>query len=88
MASDKQVKYILHLLAQAGYSTRFMNRNFKELGATMRERSGSVENWVRSRNSAEASALIDTLKASSTSTEAPRSDPPATSGLSKDKGAK
>jgi hypothetical protein len=64
MASPKQVNYILRLLADNGYSTRFMDSRFKALGATMRERSGRVEDWVRSRNSAEASELIDTLKAS------------------------
>lgn len=62
MATDKQVNYILMLLGKAGYSTRFMNADFKRLGASMRQRSGSVEAWVRGLNLAEASALIDKLK--------------------------
>lgn len=39
--SEKQVRYALHLLDKAGYSTRFMDARFKNLGATMRQRSGS-----------------------------------------------
>ncbi len=62
MASDKQVRYLMHLLSKAGYSTRYMDARFKSLGATMKERSGSVEDWLRSRSSADASALIDRLK--------------------------
>jgi hypothetical protein len=34
----------------------------KEFGATMRERSGAVERWLRGMNSAAISLLIDTLK--------------------------
>ena len=63
MATEKQVRYVMFLLGQKGYSTRFMDSSFKELGATMRERSGSVESWVRSLDSARVSNLIDTLKA-------------------------
>jgi hypothetical protein len=67
MPTDKQVNYIMKLLSQNGYSTRYMNSDFKALGATMRERSGSVESWVRSRNFQEASDLIDKLKSSNSS---------------------
>ena len=49
-ATYKQVRYALHLLEENGYSTRYMDARFKNLGATMRERSGSVEGWLRSRN--------------------------------------
>lgn len=61
-ATEKQVRFILVLLAKAGFSTRFMDRSFKELGATMRERSGSVEGWVSSLDAGRASNLIDELK--------------------------
>lgn len=61
-ASDKQVRYALFLLNKAGYSTRFMNAQFKELGASMRERSGSVEGWLKNMNVVEISKLIDQLK--------------------------
>ena len=61
-ATEKQVSYLLHLLAKAGYSVRFMDAKFKELGAGMRERSGTVENWLRGKNTAEASQLIERLK--------------------------
>lgn len=63
MATEKQIRYTLYLLSSRGFSTRYMNAEFKALGATMRERSGSVESWVRGRNFAEISNLIDTLKA-------------------------
>ena len=61
-ASEKQVRYIMCLLSKAGYSTKWMNAEYKSLGASMRERSGSVESWVRGLDSGEASNLIDTLK--------------------------
>ena len=63
MATEKQVRYVMFLLGQKGYSTRFMDSSFKALGATMRERSGSVESWVRGLDFARVSNLIDTLKA-------------------------
>ena len=62
MATEKQVNYILVLLDKAGYPTRHMVSSFKDLGAKMTERSGSVRDWVASRNRQEASALIDQLK--------------------------
>lgn len=61
-ATDKQVSYALSLLAKKGYSTRFMNAQFKKLGASMRERSGTVESWLANMNRAEISQLIDRLK--------------------------
>lgn len=60
--SDKQIKYALYLLGKCGYSTRFMNAQFKELGATMRQRSGSVDAWLFGMSSAEISDLIGQLK--------------------------
>lgn len=62
MATDKQITYALSLLTKAGYSTRFMNAQFKDFGATMRERSGKVEDWLRKMNKATISDLIDQLK--------------------------
>jgi hypothetical protein len=61
-ATQKQISYLLSLLAKAGYSTRFMDSRYKALGATMRERSGTVEGWLKGKTAAEASALIDQLK--------------------------
>lgn len=63
MATEKQVRYVMFLLDQQGFSTRYMDASFKALGATMRERSGSVESWVRGLDFGRASSLIDTLKA-------------------------
>ena len=60
-ATAKQVSYALALLDKAGYSTRYMDRRFADLGATMRQRSGSVEGWLSSMTRAEASRLISTL---------------------------
>lgn len=61
-ATDKQVRYALFLLKERGYSTTWMNAEFKALGATMSERSGKVETWLRNKNVAEISSLIDQLK--------------------------
>lgn len=61
-ATDKQVRYLMVLLAASGYSTRFMDARFRALGASMRERSGSVESWVRNLSVGEASKLIERLK--------------------------
>lgn len=62
MATKKQVTFALSLLSKKGYSTRYMDSRFKELGATMRERSGTVEAWVSAMSVARASELIDSLK--------------------------
>lgn len=61
-ATPKQVGYALHLLDEAGYDTRYMNSSFAGLGATMRQRSGSVEHWLESMSRPEISRLIDRLK--------------------------
>ena len=63
-ATQKQVRYALFLLSKKGYSTRFMDKRFKTLGATMRERSGRVEDWLSGLNIARISGVIDTLKTS------------------------
>jgi hypothetical protein len=39
-----------------------MDASFKELGATMRERSGTVEYWLGQMTKPEISDLIDHLK--------------------------
>ena len=62
MPTQKQVSYALYLLKEAGYPTKFMSARFKDLGATMRERSGYVSNWLEGMNSPEISGLIDRLK--------------------------
>lgn len=61
-ATPKQVAYALYLLDEAGYDTRYMNASFAGLGATMRQRSGSVEHWLESMSRPEISDLIDRLK--------------------------
>lgn len=65
-ATQKQINFALALMDKAGYSTRFMNRGHKALGATMRQRSGSVRDWLASMSRSEVSALIDQLKAETT----------------------
>lgn len=60
-ATEKQVRYALVLLGKAGYETRYMDARFKALGATMRERRGSVEAWLRAMDVGSISALIDRL---------------------------
>lgn len=61
-ATDKQVRYALVLLDKAGYSTRYMRSEHSRVGATMRERSGSVEGWLRGIGRVRVSRLIDQLK--------------------------
>jgi len=61
-ATEKQVRFIMMLLPKAGFRTDWMDRTFSRLGATMRERSGRVEDWVSSLTISEASSLIDELK--------------------------
>lgn len=60
-ATAKQVSYALALLADAGYSTTYMDRSFSALGATMRERSGHVRSWLASMDRSRISTLIDSL---------------------------
>jgi len=61
-ATQKQISYALSLLAKKGYSTNWMDAQFKEEGATMKERSGKVSDWLANKTVAEVSALIDRLK--------------------------
>ncbi len=61
-ATPKQVRYLTYLLAENGYPTEFMNASFKKLGATMRERSGSVSAWLEGMSCVRASALIKSLQ--------------------------
>jgi hypothetical protein len=62
-ATEKQIRFALYLLSQKGYSTKYMNAQYKELGATMRERSGSVSAWLAGMTVADCSSLINKLKA-------------------------
>ncbi|HEV2395829.1 MAG TPA: hypothetical protein VGS27_02655 [Candidatus Sulfotelmatobacter sp.] len=62
-ATKKQVSYAWMLLRQAGYSTKCMDSAaFAELGATLRERSGTVEDWLKGMSAAKVSRLIQWLK--------------------------
>ena len=62
MSTTKQVTYALSLLAENGYPTRYMNSRFTELGATMRQRSGTVESWLSKMSSGQISSLITKLQ--------------------------
>lgn len=61
MATRKQVDFIMSLLHHCGYSTGWMDASFKRLGASMRERSGRVEDWARSLSVPRASDVISDL---------------------------
>lgn len=61
-ATEKQINFALFLLGKKGYSTNWMNAQFKSLGASMRERSGKVEDWLGNMNKTEISQIIDQLK--------------------------
>lgn len=62
MATEAQIDYAIALLKKNGFSIRFMDAKFKELGASMRERQGSVRNWLTNMEKAEISDLITKLK--------------------------
>jgi hypothetical protein len=63
LATRKQIGYAWMLLRQAGYSTKGMDSAaFAQLGATVRERSGTVEDWLKGMSAAKASRLIQWLK--------------------------
>jgi hypothetical protein len=62
MATEKQVSYALYLMRKAGYSTDWMRSEHKALGATMRERSGRVVDWLSGMDRQRISKLIDDLK--------------------------
>ena len=61
-ATEKQINYALSLLNRHGYSTKYMDASFKKLDATMKERSGSVKDWLTNMNKFEISKLIEQLK--------------------------
>lgn len=62
MATDKQVNYAMSLMRKLGYSIVWMGSEHKSLGATMRERQGKVEDWLKNKSVAEMSGFIETLK--------------------------
>lgn len=61
-ATAKQISYALALMSDAGYSTEWMRAEHKRLGATMRERSGRVADWLEGMTRSRIGALIDELK--------------------------
>ena len=62
-ATNGQLAYVILLLRQAGYSVERMdNTAFAELGATVRERTLTVEEWLKGMSAAKASRLIKRLK--------------------------
>lgn len=72
----KQVRYAMHLMSEAGYGTRYMNSSHKDLGATMRERVGKVEDWLAGMSFGEVKELIDRLKTETATDPAPAGDAP------------
>ena len=60
-ATEKQVNYALYLLAEAGFDGKFMSAKFAQLGASMKERSGTVRIWVENMERHEISELITRL---------------------------
>lgn len=62
MPTPKQINYAILLLRERGYNTEYMNAAFKELGARMSERRGSVRSWLEQHH--DISGLIDRLKGS------------------------
>ena len=60
-ATDRQVNYAMALMRQAGMGTDYMTSEHKKLGATMRERSGRVADWLGGMDRARISRIIDDL---------------------------
>ncbi|MCY4490428.1 MAG: hypothetical protein OXC46_03075 [Thaumarchaeota archaeon] len=63
MASDKQKKYIKYLLGTNGYDTKFMHAKYSNLGVSMKDRSGQVDNWLAKLDQVEANNIIKQLLA-------------------------
>lgn len=61
-ATDKQLAYAASLLDAKGFGARWMTAKHASLGASMRQRSGTVEAWLRSMSRSEISALITRLQ--------------------------
>ena len=61
-ATAKQQSYLMYLLGENGYSTKYMTASFSRLGASCRQRSGMVADWVAGLTKAEASRLIGDLR--------------------------
>lgn len=57
-ATDKQIRYVKHLLSKNGYDTRYIDSSFKNLGLTMKERSGAIDDI----DFDVAAKIIDALK--------------------------
>ena len=61
-ATEKQLRYIEYLRARTKWSGKWMSAAWKQLGAGMRQRSGTVADYLAGLTMSEASALISTLK--------------------------
>lgn len=65
MATTKQINYIADLMIRAGHAHRkgYLVASSKRLphGPTMRQRSGSVQDWAADLTKSEASEIIDIL---------------------------
>lgn len=61
-ATEKQIAYAMRLMSLAGYGPEWMRAEHKHLGATMRERSGRVVDWLSKKSRHDISALIDLLE--------------------------
>ncbi len=62
MATQKQIDYALALMDRKGYDTRWMTAKHRNLGATCRERSGKVSDWLAGLTKAEVSNIISKLQ--------------------------
>jgi len=64
-ATQKQVKYIVHLMIDAGHAHRkgYLRGSSKNVphGPSMRERQGTVDEWAETLTSRQASEVIDYL---------------------------
>lgn len=62
-ATSKQITFALALMRKKGVPCQWMCSTHKQFGASMRERSGRVEDWLKSMTKARISGLIEELQA-------------------------
>lgn len=61
-ATAKQIERAILLLGKAKYDTKFIDSNFKRLGATMPDRDCTVESWLAAKTEFEIEMLIERLR--------------------------
>ncbi|MGD0472013.1 MAG: hypothetical protein ABSB70_02230 [Candidatus Velthaea sp.] len=61
-ATPKQIGRAILLLGKANYNTKYIDSNFKRLGATMSDRDCAVESWLAAKTGSEIEMLLERLQ--------------------------